>query len=123
MTPTEYRAAADAAAAAGHRSKAAGLRAAATRAERTTLDDATPEAPPRIRATTVRIPVRLQEIADTLIVPVDEYGLVGTSVAEALVWNHDGGRDKRPVEDPRLAGLPRGDLVRISLAVNGRINA
>lgn len=128
MTPTEYRAAATEAEAAGNRSKAAGLRAAATRAERTAAwertDAGEPEPPAKVRASTIRIPTRLAEIADSLIVPVDEYGLVGTSVADGrLAWNHDGGRAKRPVDDARLAGLDRGDLVKISLAVNARINS
>jgi hypothetical protein len=125
MTPAEYRTAADEAAANGNRAKAAGLRAAATRAERSgaPLDTG----PAKRQPVTVRIPERLQAIADSLVIPVDEGGMVGTSVGAMigdpprLQWNHDGGRDKRPVDDERLDGLPVGDLIKISLAVNRRI--
>ena len=128
MTPAEYRAEADRLAASGQRAKAAGLRAAATRAERALGTDVVDAGPPPIRRTTRPIPARIQSIADGLVIPADADG--GLPFACAIVdgagwriaWAMDGGRSKLTVDEVEPFGNPR-DAALLALAVNGRIYA
>lgn len=130
MTPAEYRDEANRLAAAGERAKAAGLRAAATRAERALgyvadVDDARRPAP--IRRPRLEIPARLQAIADGLTIPVDETGalafacVVDDAAGWRLAWALDGGRAKRIADDVEPLAKPH-DAARLALAVNARIN-